>query len=288
MRVDIEIRRPGWMTQLAEQASRYVASVNDLRSIQRPQVRLGTAVRLLLSEPIKSSAEYDAAVAVLSRNERELRRYLMGTLAIPSMGMHEDCVGALMSGDAESAALSSASLLHNAAQQFLVGAGDVYQGVKWIPDRLRRSVGPPAPLEDLLGVLVGTGVSDPTRLTVLRIRLAQVFATAAMTLGWEEAAADRWLLWDIQSDNGLRPALGCLPMRTNDAVVLAVVPQRQFKLSERALAVWAMCQGGTAEEIAEHAVGALAGTRFDTNEDTVVKIVTKFVEMGIVCEAAAS
>jgi hypothetical protein len=147
---------------------------------------------------------------------------------------------------------------------------------------LRRSGGSDLPLLPVLDVLIGTGVADPTRLAVLRLRLAQILSAAAMTFGWESADAARWSRWDIETDTGLRPNLGCLPLRTNDAIILSIVPGRQFKMSERALAVWALCQGETAAEIAARAVAALAGSRLETDQDTVEKLVTKFVELGVV------
>lgn len=282
VRIDVEIRRPGWMIDLARRASRFEASRQNLGSIQRPPVRLATAVRLMLSEPVKRSAEYDAAIAALISGERDLRRYLMGAQALVNMGITEDCIGALHSGDDHSAALSSAALLANSAQTYLTGAGDLYQGEKWIPARLLRSAGPHAPLADLLGVLTGTVAVDAARLVVLRLRLAQIFSAAGMTLGWDEAQAHQWPVWDIHTDDGLRPTPGCMPLRVNDAIVLEVVPERQFKISERALVVWALCQGGTVAEIAGRAEAALAGTRWQADADTIATIVTKFSEMGVV------
>lgn len=255
-RVDVEFRPHGWMQSMADEI-RFDASTADPWSIVRSKVPYDLTVRLLLSEPIKTSPEYDDVVRQLRQSETDLRRLIVGRYAQMAFGNLEDCLGFLEDGDVTSALVVSHDLLLNALQSFTAGCGDLYLGQKWILRKLDRSAGSAFPHDTLRDLL--HRVEDPAATVESRLRFAQSAVSAALLSGWDAPEASSWTEWQQGTSSVVR-SIEWLPLRLTDAVVLAHRAQKTLKITPRALALWARIDGHrSADEVAEAVACELSG-----------------------------
>jgi hypothetical protein len=260
VRVDIERRKPGAMLAAASRMTTYDFTTKNTTSVHFKPGAYDNVIRLLHSEPVLASAEYDEARTLMSDKMDNLRRLVMGQWVMRCANDMVDCEGAFIDNDMDSALLISHSLLVQAAKCYLAGAGDLYIGPKWMMKQLART----AP--DLLGpvgvLLFTTGSRSGADIVGDRIRLTQALLTAAQYAGWDQPASGRWDAWSTARDEVHRP-LFWLPIRTLDAVRLFRNEFRQLAISVEGLLLWGVADGRDAQAVCAAVADAFPQVRPD-------------------------
>jgi hypothetical protein len=253
-RVDVEQRQIGWLDEVAQRFPDYQITKRTYTDIIGPLFHYDEAIRLMLSQPVRSSPTYERSRQILTKQRGVLRKLLVTRFTADYLNSLEDCVGALESGDFDSGLVISHQLLLAAAQAFLAGCEDFYIGDKWIPPKLRRS----APQWDsvILDALFPPSSTQLDKEAAVRerVRLAQTLTVAAQTLGWDSPDAARFPLRPSGIGGGPRRAITGQGWRASDGAVLGDLGGRQIHVSAEGLMLWGLCDGRPRDVVvAQHA-----------------------------------
>lgn len=256
-RVDVENRPHGWLKQIVAEATDFTATTRDLAQLLRSRAHFDTVGRLYHAIPLVDRGEFAEAHAHLVEHFDSFRQFVMAREVSALHGTLEDCLGALDADDVPMAAQLSQEILRGAIQAFLVGAGSVYLGKKWISARLRAVASDTTPVAELLALSTGNAGLGERDAVGARIRYAQAAVAAALTDGWDAPRATEWAAWPAVDDVEGGRSLDWMALRVTDAIVLRQVRGKQLKLPEVALRVWGGFPGAEVPEGADGLVEKL-------------------------------
>jgi predicted nucleotidyltransferase len=236
-RVDLQFRQVSWLSGLVDHLE-FDATLGSFLGESAPVMQdaesFDPAIRLLVSEPVRTSAAYDEALSEIRRHVGDIRQSMIASYLHRTVGALEDVVGFLADRDVASASIVTHEILVIAAQAFLVGSGDMYVGRKWIFPKLARSA-PNFPV-DRFASLLGHRQDAEIR---QGLRFAQACLLAAALDGWDDPQTAGTSVWDTEGAH--TRSIEWLPLRMSDAIVISHRRRLPLRLSERALRLWAIC-----------------------------------------------
>lgn len=165
----------------------YRASTKNRDWLKISPASLKRYTRLVIGLPMYATTEGREAHARIDRDV--LRRVVMSGNANSLASLSEDVAGAL-AGEQPLTSLEAASLAMRAAMEcVLASLDDLYQGPKFLLERLQRSQLPQALIERLLHLLhPGLDAAEDSEVIEEMVRVATVANDIALVNGWDRPA----------------------------------------------------------------------------------------------------
>jgi hypothetical protein len=187
--------------------------------------------------------------------------------------------------------------LHTARAALLAGckalvaaSGDLHFGPKWVPHQLSRSAPPGFPREELRSLSgAGSNPRRPWALPHALMSFAQTCLAAAGTVGWHGVALHDWPSWR-RGDGALQREERFALRAYDDGAVLIGPGTRHVHLQPDVALVWALCNGTSARQLADHAGRLSDATRAygELTQDRCLSLVRRLADAGLLRDTTVS
>jgi hypothetical protein len=212
---------------------------------------LALATRLVTGEVVADTGALADLRARLVADPLLVRRLVVNHWAHAAGTAIDDVTGLCDSEDPrdlDAATTVGRTALLAAGKALAASEGDLHLGEKWVWHQLARS----APRGFQLATyrsLMHCDAREPDRLAGL-VSFVQTCLAAALTLGWADVRLDRWPSWTA-GPGPLRRATGFVPCASGERMLLRGPGALFFHVPAALLLVWALCDGVSADELAE-------------------------------------
>ncbi|WP_345667026.1 PqqD family protein [Streptomyces similanensis] len=252
-RVDVERYTLDYVENAVETVTSFDLRRDNLTELHKLPGQLDFVCRLYTSETVAPSPALGGFKQRIDSSIATIRQVAVNYSAIAVNGHLEDFLGASVDGDFETAALVGQELTAFAGKAVVAASGDLYYSKKWVYKQLERTPVAGFPKDTFVDFQRGTWVERGTRAAEELVFFVQTCVAASQLLSRQGVSLDVWP-WSAPQE-GTEGRLWRNPsynvLGQSDGILLHWELRRQLMLRDPAAFVWALCDGRSAQGVAD-------------------------------------
>lgn len=244
-RVNVEWYHVDQVERLVDEVISFQTRRDELTALSALPGKIDFTVRLLMSEPVVSSAALDRIRQCVQAAAGSIKQTALNCLAAAVTAHLEDFIGACAEDDLATAAHIGQDLVACAGKALAIAVGDLYFGKKWVYKQLSRNPVAGFPMAEFTTYQRGGWQQRGRTGAEALAFFAQTCVAVSQLLGGHGVSPGAWPSWPSPAARGSglwrHPGYGVF--REPDSILLNWGLHRQLALEEPAAIVWALCDG---------------------------------------------